>query len=69
MPFLEREMALLPRVAPLLPLAVPDPVFQGRPDEEFLWPFMGSPLLPGSEVGDLDLDQAALDRSATTSAI
>jgi aminoglycoside phosphotransferase (APT) family kinase protein len=68
-PFLEREMTVLPLLAPLLPLAVPDPVFQGRPDEEFPWPFMGSPLLPGREVGDLDMDQASLDHLAAPLAL
>jgi aminoglycoside phosphotransferase (APT) family kinase protein len=30
-PGVERELAVLPRLAPLLPLPVPEPIFVGRP--------------------------------------
>jgi aminoglycoside phosphotransferase (APT) family kinase protein len=48
-PGFERELAALPRLAPLLPLPVPDPVFQGRPTEDFPWPWFGAPHVPGVE--------------------
>jgi len=51
-PGLERELDVLPLLAPLLPLAVPVPVFRGRPAEEYPWPFAGSPFLPGRELAD-----------------
>ena len=35
----ERQVALLPRLAPFLPLPIPQPVFVGQPDEHFRWPF------------------------------
>src|SRR5919198_4471622 len=54
-PGIERELALLPRLAPLLPLPVPRPVFFGRPAAGFPWPFFGSALLPGREVCDVAL--------------
>jgi aminoglycoside phosphotransferase (APT) family kinase protein len=45
----ERQVVLLPRLGPRLPLPIPRPAFVGRPDEHFPWPFFGSPLLPGRE--------------------
>jgi aminoglycoside phosphotransferase (APT) family kinase protein len=61
-PGIEREIAVLPRLAPLLPLPVPRPVFVGGPTEEYPWPFFGSELLPGAEACDADLgDEARLE--------
>ena len=54
-----REIAVLPELAPLLPIPVPDPVFVGEPAEGFPWPFFGSALLPGRELAEADLDNAA----------
>jgi aminoglycoside phosphotransferase (APT) family kinase protein len=48
-PGLERELAVLPRLAPLLPVRIPVPAFVGVPSEAFPWPFSGSALLPGRE--------------------
>ena len=56
----EREIAVLPELAPLLPIAVPAPLFVGRPTEDYPWPFFGSELLPGREAAGLD-DAARLD--------
>jgi aminoglycoside phosphotransferase (APT) family kinase protein len=53
-PGTEREIAVLPTLAPLLPLAVPAPLFVGRPTDEYPWPFFGSALLPGREATGLD---------------
>jgi aminoglycoside phosphotransferase (APT) family kinase protein len=53
-PGTEREIAVLPKLAPLLPVAVPAPVFVGRPTEDYPWPFFGSALLPGREATGLD---------------
>jgi aminoglycoside phosphotransferase (APT) family kinase protein len=55
----ELEMRALPELAPLLPLAVPVPLFFGRATDEFPWPFYGSRLLPGRELGELRLDANA----------
>jgi aminoglycoside phosphotransferase (APT) family kinase protein len=55
-PGAEREIAVLPTLAPLLPAAVPEPRYVGRPTDEYPWPFFGSPLLPGSEPAALALD-------------
>jgi aminoglycoside phosphotransferase (APT) family kinase protein len=53
-PGFERELAALPRLAPLLPLPIPHPVFAGRPTDEFQWPFFGAPYVHGREPLGLD---------------
>ena len=55
-PGIERELAVLPRLAPLLPLPIPRPAFVGSPAEEYPWPFFGCELLPGVEAGEAELD-------------
>lgn len=63
-PGIERELAVLPRLTPLLPLPLPRPVFGGRPAGDYPWPFFGSELLPGAEAGDAALDDDARLRVA-----
>jgi aminoglycoside phosphotransferase (APT) family kinase protein len=58
-PGVRREIAVLPELAPLLPIPVPEPVFVGEPAHGFPWPFFGSTLLPGRELGDAALGDAA----------
>jgi aminoglycoside phosphotransferase (APT) family kinase protein len=58
-PGIEREMQLLPRLAPLLPLPIPVPTFLGRPADGYPWPFFGSAFLAGREACDVELDDAA----------
>jgi len=58
-PGVRREIAVLDELAPLLPIPVPLPVFVGEPAEGFPWPFFGSELLPGRELGDAALDDRA----------
>lgn len=55
-PGTEREIAVLPTLAPLLPIPVSAPLFVGRPTAEYPWPFFGSALLPGRESAGLDDD-------------
>ncbi|MEU4930226.1 aminoglycoside phosphotransferase family protein [Streptomyces yokosukanensis] len=38
-PDLTREQCWLPRLGPLLPVAVPEPVGVGEPDEDYTWPW------------------------------
>jgi aminoglycoside phosphotransferase (APT) family kinase protein len=52
----ERELAVLPELAPRLPLPVPLPVFVGEPADGYPWPFFGAELLPGEEAGSAELD-------------
>jgi aminoglycoside phosphotransferase (APT) family kinase protein len=46
-PWIEKEHRLLPRIAPRVPLAVPDPKFFARGDERYPWPFSGYARLAG----------------------
>jgi aminoglycoside phosphotransferase (APT) family kinase protein len=55
-PMIEREIALLPALAPLLPVAIPDPVLVGEPSEEFPWPWYATRFLPGEEAALAPLD-------------
>jgi aminoglycoside phosphotransferase (APT) family kinase protein len=63
-PGVERAIALLPRLAPLLPLPITEPVFAGRPGHAFSWPFYGAAWLPGREVAEAGLDDEARIRIA-----
>jgi aminoglycoside phosphotransferase (APT) family kinase protein len=54
-PPVARQVAVLPRLAPFLPLAIPEPAFVGRPADGYPWPFFGAAFLPGSEVADASL--------------
>ena len=51
-----RELAVLPRLAPLLPVPVPQPRFVGEPSHAFPWPFFGAPPVPGRELAEANLD-------------
>jgi aminoglycoside phosphotransferase (APT) family kinase protein len=62
---IERETALLPLLAPLVPLPVPTPVFFGRPADGYPWPFFGAAQIPGMEIADSacsDADRSQLAR-------
>jgi aminoglycoside phosphotransferase (APT) family kinase protein len=58
-PGFRREVAVVPRLAPTLPLPVPVAVHLGEPSAEFGWPFAGSRLVPGRELGDAAPDDRA----------
>lgn len=66
-PLVARELLVLPRLAPLLPVPVPEPRFVGRPSARFPWPFFGAPLLPGREPADAGL--AEVDRAELGAAL
>jgi aminoglycoside phosphotransferase (APT) family kinase protein len=64
-PGIEREMALLPRLAPLVPLPIPRPLFFGQPADAYPWPFFGAKLIQGRETADAacsDADRCRLAR-------
>lgn len=54
------ENRLLPVVVPLLPLPVPDPIFQGIQEEGYPWPFAGYKLLSGKPLSCLTPEQRML---------
>ena len=58
LPGIRREIAVLPAIAPALPLAVPVPELVGtdrHPQDP--WPFTGARLIPGRELAETDRDQ------------
>jgi aminoglycoside phosphotransferase (APT) family kinase protein len=54
-PGVRRELEMLPRLAPLLTVPVPEPRFVGVASDRFRWPFFGGPLLAGKEAADAAL--------------
>ena len=52
---LAQELALLPALSPELPIAIPVPVFAGRPTAAFAWPFAGYRFIPGETACSLRL--------------
>ena len=56
-PGVERELTVLPRVAPLLPVRVPLPKLVGAATESFPWPFFAYRPLPGVEPADAGLSE------------
>ena len=70
LPGVRRELAVLPRIAPLLPLPVPVPEVVGSAgDPAEPWPFTGARLLPGRELADAELgDLARVSAASATGA-
>jgi aminoglycoside phosphotransferase (APT) family kinase protein len=54
-PGVERELTVLPLVARVLPLNVPEPLLVGSPSERFPWPFFAYRPLDGFEPADAGL--------------
>lgn len=54
-PGMERELAIVPRLAPLLPVAVPAARLRGVPSERFPWSFFGATLFRGVEPAQAEL--------------
>jgi aminoglycoside phosphotransferase (APT) family kinase protein len=65
-PGVQREIAVLPKLAPRLPLPVPDPQFVGQPSPRYPWPFFGARLLPGAELADAGLTDTQRTPAATS---
>ncbi|HKN63988.1 MAG TPA: phosphotransferase [Gaiellaceae bacterium] len=62
----EREIAVLPALAGRLPVGIPAPVFVGRPDGDFPWPFYGARYLDGVEATGRPVDPVALGAALRT---
>jgi aminoglycoside phosphotransferase (APT) family kinase protein len=54
-----REVEVLPRLAPELPLPVPVADVRGEPDARFRWPWAGFRILPGRELVEVTADADA----------
>ncbi len=63
-PGVRREIAVLPRLAPRLPLPIPDPRFIGQPTDRYRWPFFGARLVPGTELAACGLPEDARTAAA-----
>jgi aminoglycoside phosphotransferase (APT) family kinase protein len=59
LPGVEHEIAVLPRLAIRLPLAVPVPEFVGEPSHRYPWPFWGAALIPGRELAEVETAEPA----------
>lgn len=55
-PLLETEGRVLPALAPRVPYPIPVPVWFGRPEATYKWPFLGYRRLDGHVASDVDLD-------------
>jgi aminoglycoside phosphotransferase (APT) family kinase protein len=64
LPGIEREMVLLPQLAPHLPFAIPDAAYPGAPSSLFPWPWFGSRVIAGREVAEAALDEDSRGRLA-----
>ncbi len=53
----EREMAVLPELAPRLPVAIPDAAYPGEWDARFRWPWFGSRLVAGRDIAQANPDE------------
>jgi aminoglycoside phosphotransferase (APT) family kinase protein len=54
-PLMDRELAVLPGLAPRVPLPVPVPELVGHPADGYPWPFWGARLVPGVELAEARL--------------
>jgi aminoglycoside phosphotransferase (APT) family kinase protein len=61
---IERELRVLPLLAPRLPMPIPAPAFVGTPDESYPYPFAGYPLLPGTTACRLAWSEEERERNA-----
>ena len=65
LPGFRRELAVLPQLAPLVPLPVPVPELVAVDDDPAdAWPFAGARLLPGQELAEAGLSDAARTAAA-----
>lgn len=59
-PLIAHELAQLPKIAPSLPVAIPNPVYAGSPTPSYPWPFAGYERLPGETACSRHLDENAI---------
>jgi aminoglycoside phosphotransferase (APT) family kinase protein len=61
---IEREVRVLPLLAPRLPMPIPALAFVGTPEEDYPHPFAGYPLLPGTTACRLAWSDEERERNA-----
>lgn len=61
---IDREVAILPLVAPHVPLAIPAPRYAGVPSAEYPWAFAGYDLIAGASADVAELSDGARDALA-----
>lgn len=54
---IETENRLLPVIAPMLPIPIPNLQFQGTADDSYPWPFSGYPMIDGTSPKQLTEEQ------------
>ena len=64
-PGVEREIEVLPRLAPNLPLPVPEPRWVGAAADGYPWPWFGARYLPGRELAAAEIPDARRTELAT----
>lgn len=64
-PLMAREIAVLPLLAPALPIAISVSQFAGTPSDAYPWPFAGYRAFSGQPLSALSLDSAAYRRLAS----
>jgi aminoglycoside phosphotransferase (APT) family kinase protein len=64
-PLIAREIAILPLLAPQLPVPISAPCFVGTPAQSYPWPFAGYRSLGGNALSAMELDVPAYLRVAT----
>jgi aminoglycoside phosphotransferase (APT) family kinase protein len=62
-PGVEREIAVLPRLAPFVPVPIPVPALVGAPSERFRWPFFGARFIAGVEATGTEEQREPLARA------
>lgn len=57
---IQTENRILPVITPRMPIPVPNPEYQGIPEDDYPWPFSGYKALPGKTPTGLTRDQRML---------
>ena len=66
LPGIQREIAILPLLAPHLPLPVPVPELVGMPSGGYPWPYWGARLVPGTELAEAGLPDGERARAGAS---
>jgi aminoglycoside phosphotransferase (APT) family kinase protein len=64
---IETEQRVLASIAAHVPLPIPVPLFGGKPNDEYPWPFAGYALLRGQPLTSVRLDDGAYESLALAS--